>query len=74
MKAYKIEIFVIDRDDIGEEAVKQELECASYGNDCIMPVVKSLKSADIGEWDDDHPLNKKDSCEAEYNRLFHSED
>lgn len=70
MKAYKIEIFVIDHENIGEEAIKQEIECANFGNDCISPSVKSIVCKDIGEWHDDHPLNKRKTADLEYTRLF----
>jgi hypothetical protein len=32
----------------------------------------SIKEADIGEWHDDHPLNKLDKRHAEFERLFNS--
>lgn len=70
MKAYKLEIFVIDHDNIGANGIKDEIECASYGNDCISPKVKCVTEKDIGEWTDDHPLNKHSTCEEEYRRLF----
>lgn len=35
MKAYKIEILVIDFDELGEAAIKEELERVSFPNDCI---------------------------------------
>lgn len=66
MKAYKIEIFVIDHENIGEENIKGTLENVRY----INADVKSIKSVDIGEWDDDHPLNKRATADAEYERLF----
>ena len=70
MKAYKVELLIIDFDDIGAEAVATELENANYGNDCIAPQVKSVTGRDIGEWDDNHPLNCEDTSDKEYNRLF----
>jgi len=70
MKIYKIELKVIDFDEIGEDCIKQELEGTKYSNHCISPVVVQMESRDIGEWHDDHPLNKRDSEGAEYQRLF----
>jgi len=64
MKAYKIEVLVIDFDKIGEDYGKQRIvECienANYPNDCIAPNAYSIQEADIGEWldDDSHPLNQ----------------
>ena len=70
MKAYKIEILVIDHDGVGEEEIKQVLENARYPNRCISPDVKTIKSVDIGEWHDDHQLNKLDSCATAYHTYF----
>lgn len=73
MKAYKIEILVIDFDDIGKDGIIEEIETARYANDCISLLIKSVVEKDIGEWTDDHPLNKKSTSQAEYERLFGKE-
>lgn len=70
MKAYKLEILIIDHDELGPDEIVSEIERANYANDCISPDVKSIIGVDIGEWDDDHPLNKRDLCEEYYNRFF----
>lgn len=70
MKAYKIEILIIDHDEVGEEEIKNVLETTKFPNWCIDPEVKNIKSADIGEWTDDHPLNKAGTCERVYQDLF----
>lgn len=70
MKAYKLEVFIIDHDDLGPDAVVEELENGHFGNDCISPRVKKIEIKDIGEWTDDHPLNKHATCDEEYRRLF----
>ena len=70
MKAYKIEILVIDFDGLGESGIKEALENASFPNDCVSPNVKAITEKDIGEWADEHPLNKRATCDAEYQRLF----
>ena len=70
MKVYKVELMVVDFDGIGGDGVKDELENARYGNRCIRPEVKGIQERDIGEWDDDHPLNQMDTSDAEYRRLF----
>lgn len=70
MKAYKLEILIIDHDDVGESEICQIIEDAHYPNYCIAPIVKSVVEKDIGEWSDDHPLNKIHSCDNEYQRLF----
>ncbi len=70
MKAYKLEILIIDLDKVGKDEIVSILENTKYPNWCISPDVKSIEEADIGEWHDDHPLNKKASCDEEYKRLF----
>ncbi len=70
MKAYKIELLIIDFDGLGPEGIKSELENTKYSNHCINPKVKKVKEEDIGEWDDDHPLNKFSTQNEEYERLF----
>ena len=66
MKAYKVELLVIDHEEIGAKDIKILLEDSRYLN----PHVKRIEVADIGEWDDDHPLNHPDTADAEYKRLF----
>lgn len=70
MNAYKIELLIVDIEGIGEESIKTEIENARYPNDCVNPQVKSVERRDIGEWHDDHPLNKRDTADTEYRRLF----
>jgi len=72
MKAYKIEVLVIDHDGIGDDNVGRVLTNANFPNDCISPFAMSVQSADIGEWHDDHPLNKFDTMKQEYDRLFNT--
>ena len=60
MKAYKVELLIIDHDELGAEDIKDELEHTNYANDCIMPTVQAIQCVDIGEWTDDHPLNQCD--------------
>lgn len=66
MKAYKIEVLVIDFEDAGETEIVKSLQNVRH----INPQIKNIKSADIGEWSDAHPLNKRDECEYEYKKLF----
>lgn len=58
MKAYKLEILIIDFDGVGVD-IPEMIENAKYPNYCISPHVMSVKEADIGEWDEEHPLNKR---------------
>ena len=70
MKAYELTVKIIDLDEIGEDEIKSVLENTRYANRCISPEVLSIRSADIGKWDDDHPLNQRATAEAEWARLF----
>ncbi|MDO8610980.1 MAG: hypothetical protein Q7R95_10655 [bacterium] len=70
MKAYKVELLIIDHDELGKDSIVQQIENVRYPNRCISPEVKNIAEKDIGEWHDDHPLNKYDSCNEEYKRLF----
>lgn len=72
MKAYKVELLVVDHDGIGAKGVTQELENARFGNRCISPQVMKVDERDVGEWDDSHPLNMRSQAPAEYQRLFAS--
>ena len=68
MKAYKVEILVIDHDGLGGNGIREAFEDTKYPNRCIIPDVMAMESADIGEWHDEHPMNI--SVDAEYARLF----
>ena len=70
MKAYKLEILIIDHDGCGAESIIQEIENQRYANDCITPQVMKIIEKDIGKWTDDHPLNSTETCGDEYQKLF----
>ena len=70
MKVYRIEVMVVDLDQIGEEDIRSVIENTRYPNRCISPKVKNIESRDIGEWHDEHPMNLKSKADAEYRRLF----
>jgi hypothetical protein len=72
MKAYKIELLIIDFDELGKDGIVSEIENARYANDCISPDVKSIVEKDIGEWHDGHPLNLLNTCDKAYKNLFDS--
>ncbi len=58
MKAYLVKLFIVDHDELGAADIKSVLENARYPNHCIDPCVFEVQEADIGEWSDDHPLNR----------------
>ncbi len=70
MNAYKIELLIVDFDRVGKEDIKSLIETVRYPNHCLSPRVMEIKEVDIGEWEDDHPLNHHDTMQAEYKRLF----
>lgn len=70
MKAYKLEVLVIDHDGIGGEEIRDVLENTRYPNRCISPDVKNIIEKDIGEWDDDHPLNLHSKQDQAYREIF----
>ncbi len=69
MDVFKVELLVIDTDGLGEEGMKVEIENVRYPNHCLSPRVMNVEGREI-EWTDAHPLNQRDTQEAEYNRLF----
>jgi hypothetical protein len=70
MKAYKIELLVVDFDELGKDGIIREIENANYPNDCLSPRVKSVTERDIGAWHDDHPLNKFATMDNAYKEIF----
>ncbi len=70
MEVHRIVITVIDFDQLGADEVCDVLQNANYSNDCIDPFIVECRTEDIGDWHDDHPLNKPDLCDAEIARLF----
>lgn len=70
MQAHKITLYVVDLEGMGAQSVAETIENQKYPNYCISPSVIGTESADIGEWSDDHPLNKSDQWQAEIQRLF----
>lgn len=61
MKAYLVTTLVVDHDDVGASEVAEVLESTRFANHCISPRVASISEFDIGEWDDGHPLNRRDT-------------
>lgn len=65
MKAYKLEVLIIDHEDAGIDEIQEMVV-----NGPINLNIMSIASADIGEWSDDHPLNKRETHLSEFRRLF----
>ena len=66
-KIYKISTYLVDvNGDYGEDYIRWLLE--SY-SDLTAKHLK-IECADIGEWDDDHPLNYRNSDISECEKYF----
>jgi len=59
MKAYKVELLIIDHGKLGPHEIASVLE-----NTRISPSVEEITGRDIGGWTDNHPLNLPDQCEG----------
>jgi hypothetical protein len=70
MKVHKVTLLIIDFDGVGEDNIADIVQEANYPNGCISPDVIKIETVEIGEWNDDNPLNKEDTRESEINRLF----
>lgn len=73
MKVYKVELFIEDFDELGEEEIRDVLENTKYLNHCLSPEVLKIEGKDIGEWEDEHPLNILSTRVAEINKIFGKE-
>ena len=69
MRVYKIELMVLDFDQIGDD-IPATIEEARYPNRCISPKVMSVETREIGEWDDSNSLNNTNTMKARFNELF----
>ena len=67
MKAYKLEVIVVDLEGLGKGGIIDELE---NGIDYFIPTVTKVVEADIGEWYDEHPLNMRNTPVSEINEYF----
>lgn len=70
MKVHKVTLYIVDFDQVGADDVKTLIENARYPNPCISPLVLDVKTAEIGEWDDSHPLNHSDKAAAAIKSIF----
>lgn len=67
-KMHRVVIYKLDLDDpMPEKELKYLLENIKYVD---FTKVMDIRTADIGEWDDDHELNKRDTPASAYERYF----
>lgn len=69
VKVHKVEIMIIDHDQLGAEGVRDVIMNQVWPNDCIMPKVTSVESQDV-EYHDQHPLNIGLLWRDAYAKLF----
>lgn len=69
-KAYLFQVLVVDTDALGLATIKERLSAARF----IYPSIISAKEANIGEWHDDHALNKRNTIPDAVQRLFDNKD
>lgn len=70
MKAHRVTLLVVDLDHLGAKEVGFVLERTKYPNHCISPTVLDVETAEIGDWNDEHPLNSLTEMHGEIDRLF----
>lgn len=70
MKVYRVTLMVIDHDGIGQEGIRSNIEDTNYGNHWIAPVVMGCDCVDIGEWEDNNPLNYRTTRADAFRELF----
>ena len=70
MKAYKVELLIVDHDKLGANEIRSVLENNHYPNHCMEPHIMDIQEKDIGEWTDEHPLNQLSTTIDEYKKLF----
>ena len=66
VSVYKMVVEVFDFENYDQEDVIQSIEENKYH----MVKVKDCKKVVIKDWTDNHPLNKHDTSDAEFKRLF----
>lgn len=65
-KVYKIELFVVDHANYGIDGTIEALE----NDEHLHTQVLTTQSVDVGDWDDQNPLNRRSTARAEIKRLF----
>lgn len=69
-QAHVVVLTILDLDGLDANEIKIVIENVHYPNHCMSPDVIKVQTVDLGEWDDDHPLNQSDTADAEWRRLF----
>lgn len=67
MKMHKIEMYVLDIENVGEHEVLVQLENCNFPH---IFAVKETGTVDIDDWSDDHILNQMSTPVEEYRKYF----
>lgn len=68
-KLFKITTYIVDANDEFDADSMEDCLIYCTQNDLSLQHTK-VQSADIGEWEDDHPLNYIDCPKAEFEKYF----
>lgn len=68
-KVHRVILNIIDFEEISDEDLHYYLTNTKYLD---TKIVSHEKSEEF-EWEDDHPLNKFDTCDEEFERIFKEE-
>lgn len=66
MKLHKLTVYVFDHDEYGPEEYGRLIEDNKYFTSHV--VIEG--TADIGDWSDDHPLNKHSANQLTFDEYF----
>lgn len=66
MKAYKLEVLVLDFEESGDDEVIGLIENNKY----LTVDIITLKSKQVDDWDDDHPLNSTETQKEAFEKMF----
>lgn len=69
-RVYKVELMIVDHDELGGAGIKAIIENTSYPNRCIAPVVIGTPDSRDVEWKDGHPLNDRSKRERAFRELW----
>ena len=69
LNVYRVEVMVIDHDEVGPEGVKAAIENARYPNRCIHPEVMGIETRQV-DWHEQHPLNLNTQMKDAFRKLF----
>lgn len=69
VKVHKVTLMIVDHDVLGHDGVREVLENARYPNHCMYPRVMDIETVEV-QWNDSHPLNKRDSRDVAFEELF----